>query len=127
MGLHGGEQNDVHHLYFMCDDLDAEIAGLADAGLIPGSHRSAADVVIVARLAVLVDVIAVASRIAIILVTADYGASDAAEHTTHGRTRASAYAGKNGTRDSTDAGTDYRSSSRPGNLVIVGRIRCAAA
>ena len=23
MGVHGGEQNDVHQLYFMCDDLDA--------------------------------------------------------------------------------------------------------
>jgi catechol 2,3-dioxygenase-like lactoylglutathione lyase family enzyme len=31
MGVHGGEQNDVHHLYFMCDNLDAEIARLADA------------------------------------------------------------------------------------------------
>ena len=29
MGVHGGEQNDVHHLYFMCDDLDAEMAHLA--------------------------------------------------------------------------------------------------
>jgi len=33
MGVHGGEQNDVHHLYFMCDDLDAEIARLAGAGV----------------------------------------------------------------------------------------------
>jgi predicted enzyme related to lactoylglutathione lyase len=32
MGVHGGEQNDVHQLYFMCDDLDAEIARLADLG-----------------------------------------------------------------------------------------------
>jgi hypothetical protein len=24
MGVHDGEQNDVHHLYFMCDDLDTE-------------------------------------------------------------------------------------------------------
>ena len=29
MGVHGGENNDVHQLYFMCDDLDAAIA---DAG-----------------------------------------------------------------------------------------------
>jgi catechol 2,3-dioxygenase-like lactoylglutathione lyase family enzyme len=33
MGVHGGEQNDVHQLYFMCDDLDAEIARLAEAGV----------------------------------------------------------------------------------------------
>jgi catechol 2,3-dioxygenase-like lactoylglutathione lyase family enzyme len=33
MGVHGGEQNDIHHLYFMCDDLDSEIARLADAGV----------------------------------------------------------------------------------------------
>jgi catechol 2,3-dioxygenase-like lactoylglutathione lyase family enzyme len=33
MGVHGGELNDVHHLYFMCDDLDAEIARLADFGV----------------------------------------------------------------------------------------------
>jgi predicted enzyme related to lactoylglutathione lyase len=32
MGVHGGEQNDIHQLYFMCDDLDAEIARLADLG-----------------------------------------------------------------------------------------------
>ena len=32
MGVHGGEQNDVHQLYFMCDDLDAEMARLADLG-----------------------------------------------------------------------------------------------
>ena len=33
MGVHGGEQNDVHQLYFMCDDLDAEIARLGEAGV----------------------------------------------------------------------------------------------
>jgi catechol 2,3-dioxygenase-like lactoylglutathione lyase family enzyme len=33
MGVHGGEQNDVHHLYFMCPDLDAEIASLAAKGV----------------------------------------------------------------------------------------------
>lgn len=32
MGIHGGEQNDVHQLYFMCDDLDAEMARLTDMG-----------------------------------------------------------------------------------------------
>ena len=29
MGVHGGEQNDVHHLYFMTDSLDEAIADLA--------------------------------------------------------------------------------------------------
>ena len=29
MGVHGGEHNDVHQLYLMCDDLDAEMARLA--------------------------------------------------------------------------------------------------
>ena len=33
MGVHGGEDNDVHQLYFMCDDLDAEIERLAAAGV----------------------------------------------------------------------------------------------
>ena len=33
LGVHGGEHNDVHQLYFMCDDLDAEIARLAGVGV----------------------------------------------------------------------------------------------
>ena len=33
LGVHGGEQNDVHQLYFMCDDLDAEISRLAKLGV----------------------------------------------------------------------------------------------
>ena len=33
LGVHGGEQNDVHHLYLMCDDLDAAIANLGDHGV----------------------------------------------------------------------------------------------
>ena len=33
LGVHGGESNDVHQLYFMCDDLDAEIARLAEKGV----------------------------------------------------------------------------------------------
>ena len=32
LGVHGGEQNDVHHLYLMSDDLDAAIATLAERG-----------------------------------------------------------------------------------------------
>jgi len=33
LGVHGGENNDVHQLYLMCDDLDAAIARLADKGV----------------------------------------------------------------------------------------------
>ena len=33
LGVHGGENNDVHQLYFMCDDLDAEIARLSEKGV----------------------------------------------------------------------------------------------
>jgi hypothetical protein len=33
MGVHGGESNDVHHLYFMCEDLDSAIARLGDKGV----------------------------------------------------------------------------------------------
>jgi catechol 2,3-dioxygenase-like lactoylglutathione lyase family enzyme len=29
LGVHGGERNDVHELYFMCDDLEAATAKLA--------------------------------------------------------------------------------------------------
>lgn len=33
MGVHGGENNDIHHLYLMCDDLDATIVRLAEKGV----------------------------------------------------------------------------------------------
>ena len=33
MGVHGGDNNDVHQLYFMCDDLDADIAALVAKGV----------------------------------------------------------------------------------------------
>jgi len=33
LGIHGGERNDFHQLYLMCDDLDAEIARLAGRGV----------------------------------------------------------------------------------------------
>ena len=32
MGVHGGESNDVHHLYLMCDDLDAAMARPGEKG-----------------------------------------------------------------------------------------------
>lgn len=33
LGIHGGEQNDVHQLYFICDDLDAEVSRLSAKGV----------------------------------------------------------------------------------------------
>jgi len=33
MGVHGGEQNDVHQLYFMTDNLDSAIEMLAGKGV----------------------------------------------------------------------------------------------
>ena len=33
MGVHGGEQNDVHHLYFMTESLDGAIAQLEAKGV----------------------------------------------------------------------------------------------
>ena len=33
LGVHGGESNDVHQLYFMCDDLDTEITKLSGKGV----------------------------------------------------------------------------------------------
>ena len=33
LGVHGHEQNDLHQLYLICDDLDATIARLAEKGV----------------------------------------------------------------------------------------------
>jgi catechol 2,3-dioxygenase-like lactoylglutathione lyase family enzyme len=33
LGVHGGEKNDVHELYFMCDDVDEAVAGLKRKGV----------------------------------------------------------------------------------------------
>jgi catechol 2,3-dioxygenase-like lactoylglutathione lyase family enzyme len=33
LGVHGHGENDLHKLYFICDDLDAEIAALAGKGV----------------------------------------------------------------------------------------------
>ena len=89
-------------------------------------RRLAADLIIVARLAILVDVIAIASRIAIILASVNYGAGGAAEHATYGRTCSGAYSGNNGSSDAADAGPDQRSCAHSGNLTILSR-SCAAA
>ena len=36
LGVHGGERNDHHELYLICDDLDAAIAKLTGKGVVPG-------------------------------------------------------------------------------------------
>jgi catechol 2,3-dioxygenase-like lactoylglutathione lyase family enzyme len=41
LGIHGGERNDFHQLYLMCDDLDAEFARLADRGVTCSEVKSA--------------------------------------------------------------------------------------
>jgi len=33
LGVHGGERNDAHELYFMTDDLDAAMAKLSEKGV----------------------------------------------------------------------------------------------
>ena len=33
LGIHGGDSNDIHQLYLMCDDLDSEIARLEAKGV----------------------------------------------------------------------------------------------
>ena len=41
LGVHGGERNDVHELYFICDNLDATIAKLASKEVTCGEVRTA--------------------------------------------------------------------------------------
>jgi catechol 2,3-dioxygenase-like lactoylglutathione lyase family enzyme len=41
LGVHGGERNDVHELYLICDDLDATMARLADKGVTTGDVMQA--------------------------------------------------------------------------------------
>lgn len=41
LGIHGGERNDVHQLYLMCDDLDEEIARLSAKGATCDEPRTA--------------------------------------------------------------------------------------
>lgn len=41
LGIHGGERNDFHQLYLMCDDLDAEIARLAGRGVACADTKTA--------------------------------------------------------------------------------------
>jgi hypothetical protein len=41
LGVHGGERNDVHELYFICEDLDAAMARLRDKGVMPGEVMTA--------------------------------------------------------------------------------------
>ena len=41
LGVHGGERNDVHELYLICDDLDATMARLANKGVACGEVMTA--------------------------------------------------------------------------------------
>ena len=41
LGVHGHEQNDLHQLYLICDDLDATIAALAARGVTCGEIMTA--------------------------------------------------------------------------------------
>ena len=41
LGVHGHEQNDLHELYLICDDLDATIAKLAEKGVTCGEVMTA--------------------------------------------------------------------------------------
>jgi len=78
-------------------------------------------------LAVLIDIIAVAAGIAIILAAVHDGSDRAAEDSTNHRARARSDARKNGARDSTCARADDRSSGRSSHGVIVARVCCATA
>ena len=41
LGVHGGDRNDVHELYLICDNLDDEMARLADRGASCGEFMTA--------------------------------------------------------------------------------------
>ena len=41
LGVHGGETNDVHQLYLICEDLDAAMARLAEKGVACGEVMTA--------------------------------------------------------------------------------------
>jgi len=41
LGVHGGERNDHHQVYLICDDLDSELARLRGKGVICEEPKSA--------------------------------------------------------------------------------------
>lgn len=41
LGVHGHDENDMHKLYLICDDLDASIAALAGKGVASGEVETA--------------------------------------------------------------------------------------
>src|SRR5690242_19142007 len=89
--------------------------------------RLAPYVVIVMRLAVLLDIIAIAARIAIILLAADHRADDSAEDRAGDRASARPDTRKDRTRDSAGTGAD-RCARRFARDHVVGlRVGCAAA
>jgi hypothetical protein len=79
------------------------------------------------RLAVLIDVIAIASRIAVILVAADDSADNPAEDCSGDRSRCSSEAWKDGTCKSTRTGAERRSSRGTCNFMIISGSCCTAA
>lgn len=78
------------------------------------------------RPAVVVDVIAIAAGIAIILAIADDRADRGAEDAANCRARTSPDAWKDRTRESTGARSDYRSGCAAGNHMISVWVACAA-
>src|SRR4249919_3805657 len=83
--------------------------------------------IIITWLSVLVDIIAIAARIAIILPPVHHRANCASEKSADYCTGASPIARKNGARESAGARADHCPGSGPCDRVIVPWIRCAAA
>jgi hypothetical protein len=79
------------------------------------------------RLAILVDPIAIAARVTIILMAADHGANDSAGDRADRRARASADARENRAGKGSSASADRRSSRCSCNLVVVSWCGSAAA
>ena len=43
LGIHGGEKNDVHELYLICDDVDETVAALKRKGRRPATRSASAN------------------------------------------------------------------------------------
>src|SRR5689334_13246336 len=93
----------------------------------PEQKKLTSYVIIIMRLAVLVDVIAITARIAIILVAADHCADNAAGDRADRCAGSSADARKNRTRKSAGACAERRSGRRAGNGVVILWCSCTAA
>lgn len=78
------------------------------------------------RLTVRIDVIAIAARIAIILMAADDRSGDSAENRTRNCSGASADARKNRARKRAGSGADCRSGGGAGYCMVIARTSCTA-